>query len=663
MRWKIGHFDYNPSTNVLSGPSGETLLEPKSAALLTYFLEHQGHDISRDELMEDVWLGQVVSENAINRVVVRLRKALGDDDKVKRYIVTVPKVGYRFVATATKQLEVSPPPKPLSQPYQKPVLAAVLMLPILAGWWMLRDDETSPPRGGANVSPLVRLADEQFDGAMSHNGKHFVYSHAQDGDWRLYWVKETGGTPQLIGPEDGLSTSASWAPDDSMLAYQYRSGANCEFHLIKFEDDTPTTPQKVYDCPAGTDTPLVFSSDASKLFFVEQESEFAPQIAYEYDLHSSSKRRLSQPTATGKGNYHIDKHPTSDTLLLLSADRPGSTSAFALEVSKNSFTKLKTFDYSVDYAVWGHTGETLVHMGEHPSYELVETNLTTDFSTVLVSDSRRISEPRRIANGRDYLFRSFLYNRDIAKNDVVTPSLNSSVRDYLPAYSNDGSKLAFISKRAGYSQIWIENSADNSLVAIDVIDRGRKYYDLKWSYDDAFVAATTDAGLLIIDVINGAISQTINLNLPTHGLGWNSERAVNYSHYDDGRWNLFSYDLTTDTLTAQDSDHAFLLTSQDRTLYIDQRLILRNLDGQPIQTEGCASAIHRYHLNYQLVGSTLYCLASDRQSLLAFAESGVAVRHALPASASRYYTINKQNITVSVLTTANSDIMRTNFTQ
>ena len=98
MRWKVGNYCFDDKSNELKNTQHSMLLEPKSAAMLHYFVQNVDKDISRDELMQPIWPNQIVSENAINRVIVQLRKALNDCEKVKRYIVTVPKVGYRFIA-------------------------------------------------------------------------------------------------------------------------------------------------------------------------------------------------------------------------------------------------------------------------------------------------------------------------------------------------------------------------------------------------------------------------------------------------------------------------------------------------------------------------------------------------------------------------------------
>ncbi|MEO1575459.1 MAG: winged helix-turn-helix domain-containing protein, partial [Pseudomonadota bacterium] len=98
-RWHVGDFLFDANANRLVGGGRARALEPRASALLAYFCAHPDRDIDRDELLASVWRGRVVSDNSISRVVVMLRKALGDDARVSRYIATVPTVGYRFIAS------------------------------------------------------------------------------------------------------------------------------------------------------------------------------------------------------------------------------------------------------------------------------------------------------------------------------------------------------------------------------------------------------------------------------------------------------------------------------------------------------------------------------------------------------------------------------------
>lgn len=73
-------------------------LSPRLFDALLYFVEHRGELLDRDRLMSALWPGLVVEENNLDKAVSALRKALGDDGEDKRYLVTVPRRGFRFVA-------------------------------------------------------------------------------------------------------------------------------------------------------------------------------------------------------------------------------------------------------------------------------------------------------------------------------------------------------------------------------------------------------------------------------------------------------------------------------------------------------------------------------------------------------------------------------------
>src|SRR5947207_3104021 len=73
-------------------------IEPKAFRVLVYLIENRGRLVEKQELLDTVWKDTFVSENAMTRSIAQLRKALGDNVKVPKYIETVPTKGYRFVA-------------------------------------------------------------------------------------------------------------------------------------------------------------------------------------------------------------------------------------------------------------------------------------------------------------------------------------------------------------------------------------------------------------------------------------------------------------------------------------------------------------------------------------------------------------------------------------
>src|SRR5438874_3368952 len=73
-------------------------LEPKALKLLLFLIENRGRLIEKEEILDTIWNGTHVTENALAREIGKLRKTLGDDPKAARYIETVHTRGYRFIA-------------------------------------------------------------------------------------------------------------------------------------------------------------------------------------------------------------------------------------------------------------------------------------------------------------------------------------------------------------------------------------------------------------------------------------------------------------------------------------------------------------------------------------------------------------------------------------
>jgi DNA-binding winged helix-turn-helix (wHTH) protein len=73
-------------------------LTPKAFAILLVLVENSGHVLSKDELMAKVWPDSFVEENNLAQNISALRKALGEAGGGQKFIETVPRRGYRFVA-------------------------------------------------------------------------------------------------------------------------------------------------------------------------------------------------------------------------------------------------------------------------------------------------------------------------------------------------------------------------------------------------------------------------------------------------------------------------------------------------------------------------------------------------------------------------------------
>ena len=87
-------------------------LEPKAFDLLAFLVQHRNRVVSKDDLLQAVWHGRIVSESALTTRLNAVRRAIGDDGSAQRLIRTFTRKGIRFVGEVTEIADRALPDKP-----------------------------------------------------------------------------------------------------------------------------------------------------------------------------------------------------------------------------------------------------------------------------------------------------------------------------------------------------------------------------------------------------------------------------------------------------------------------------------------------------------------------------------------------------------------------
>ena len=101
----LGDMLVDPANGIVLFDHKEVRLEPRMMDVLVYLSKHPGNVVSREELESEVWKGRIVGYDALTSTMRKLRKILRDDARQPRIIETVPKKGYRLVATVREQAD------------------------------------------------------------------------------------------------------------------------------------------------------------------------------------------------------------------------------------------------------------------------------------------------------------------------------------------------------------------------------------------------------------------------------------------------------------------------------------------------------------------------------------------------------------------------------
>src|SRR5580692_4278090 len=86
-----------------TGAERRVPLKPKAFEVLRYLIEHSGRLVAQDEILKAVWPDVSVQPEVLKRHIFDIRTELGDDPKHPRFIETLPRRGYQFLAEACAQ--------------------------------------------------------------------------------------------------------------------------------------------------------------------------------------------------------------------------------------------------------------------------------------------------------------------------------------------------------------------------------------------------------------------------------------------------------------------------------------------------------------------------------------------------------------------------------
>ena len=109
-RWCFADFRLDPDNACLWRGPQAIALTPKAFDVLHYLVTHADRLVTKDTLLDAVWPELAISDTVVRIAIGELRRALGDTAQAPRFIATVHRRGYRFVAPVTEHTEEVPGP-------------------------------------------------------------------------------------------------------------------------------------------------------------------------------------------------------------------------------------------------------------------------------------------------------------------------------------------------------------------------------------------------------------------------------------------------------------------------------------------------------------------------------------------------------------------------
>jgi len=154
---RIGDWQVEPISNEISRADQTVRLELRAMRLLLFLADHAGEVVSIDTLLDQVWSGVTVTPDSVYQAVTSLRRVLGDDARRPTYIETVPRFGYRMVATVVPWDDppaTRPPAARIRNGYLLAACSAFVLALGIGTWIFVSHANSTPARHTASALPV-----------------------------------------------------------------------------------------------------------------------------------------------------------------------------------------------------------------------------------------------------------------------------------------------------------------------------------------------------------------------------------------------------------------------------------------------------------------------------------------------------------------------------
>ena len=493
----FGSWRYQPQLRTLVGPDGEVRLKPLLDRLLRRLLADPGKVLSRDQLLEEVWTRKQVNDEVLSRAIAELRGLLGDDARKPRYIETLAKGGYRWIASPEPLADItrSPPHQ-----YRRAALSLALVTAalVMAGalWWTKSQRPTSvasstsaelDAQGLLQARPLTAHLQLELDPRFDSSGR-VVYVRADPTTNRTELVMTDPGddAERVLWAQPGLLRHPTASPDGREVAVMRRSQAaverRCELIAVSVLD---AQIQHLADCDVDAWGSMEWTADGQSLLYtgIAADSAHAPGLNL---LDRQSLRSRAQTTPLIAEGAHLHPRLSPDQRYLVYASQHGGDR----QLWWTDWPEMRRHRPLLGRPepIYGHSftpdGSALWVAGDLLGYRAL--NRLTAAGEITLLGGRGAQSIDLLADG-SAVWTLANYDADVwvgpAESAAEWRAVGQSTRyESQPAFSPDGQQLAMITNRGGTEAIQIVDLRNDEVRQLP-LDRSIRWVRPNWSAD------------------------------------------------------------------------------------------------------------------------------------------------------------------------------------
>jgi len=485
-------------------------ITPRAFDVLMYLIEHRDSVVEKQELFDAIWEERFVTDNALTRSIKEIRQVIGDDADAPRYIETIPRRGYSFIAKVERIEPVSEghrsvpeqsivhaePPAHSIEPhanaersdsvkvglsFSRKWLFSVLVVGVAAivallVWRIQGSSDKTLTSGVLRNMQITTWPGLDAYPVLSPDGNSIAYSSDHDGSFEIYVRPLTPGAREIQITSDGQQNfEPAWSPDGKLIAYYSRrrggiweapaSGGTAK-QLTEFGSRPAWSPDGLS---------LAFQSYGLTDLSATAVGAISPSTLWIVPSNGGEPKAVTQVGDPPGGHGAPSWSPDGSRIVFIAYD--GSFSGvWTISLKENSLHRVADTRTLVYDPIYAPDAEHIYYGGvsESGSFGLYELHVSRSSGEVIGQPVEianmglmRIKNLSISADGKRIAYSAPIMRGNIlslplspASTEAAGPPVSlttaTSYRKGLPSFSPDGRRIAYVDFRGGVNQdIWV----------------------------------------------------------------------------------------------------------------------------------------------------------------------------------------------------------------
>jgi Tol biopolymer transport system component/DNA-binding winged helix-turn-helix (wHTH) protein len=527
--YEFGPYVIDARSRILLKDGTTVRLTPKAFDILFVLVQHAAQVVEKEQLLKEVWPDIFVEEGSLSHNIHGLRKALGDDSSEPRYIETIPKRGYRFVAPVKithadnrlidlgdikddavviekhtfarviseetdlpagfDEAELVAQPAPVTHaltsgvvtdhPKKRRILAgavaATLVVAAIAAFVYVkvkRAPVVAPPSVSRARSMLVRLTNNKAmdcEPVWSPDGSRIAFWSNRDGGMEIYVMDADGSNVKRLTNNLSDDGNPSWSPNGSKILFESERDGNREIYVM----DADGSNQIRLTRDNAMDSTASWSPDGSLIAFSSNRDTGAPYNPYNMDIYVMNADGTNVRRIVDDLEYDVGPQWSPDgRKILFMTGRNGNFDVYVMNADGTEQKNLTAdYDKSDGAPVWSIDGHNIAFSRRVGGKDQI---------FVMDADGANLKRVTHNSANNGSLGWSpdsskLIYQSDQDGNwEIYTISVDGELDqltddaadDIAPDWSPDGNRIAFSSNRHGDQHIYVMNADGSALTQI-----------------------------------------------------------------------------------------------------------------------------------------------------------------------------------------------------